>query len=67
MPGSITPPYVFMLVCAVLLVFCLLAGIPTRFGADARIRWIEPDALQAGETVTEQAMKIIENDGEETA
>ena len=39
----------------------------TWFGADARIRWIEPDALQAGETVTEQAMKIIENDGEETA
>ena len=39
----------------------------TWFGADARIRWIEPDALQAGETVTEQAMRIIENDGEETA
>lgn len=39
----------------------------TWFGADARIRWIEPDALQAGETVTEQAMKVIENDGEETA
>ena len=39
----------------------------TWFGADARIRWIEPDALQAGETVTEQAMTIIENDGEETA
>ena len=39
----------------------------TWFGADARIRWIEPDALLAGETVTEQAMKIIENDGEETA
>ena len=39
----------------------------TWFGADARIRWIEPDAQQAGETVTEQAMKIIENDGEETA
>ena len=39
----------------------------TWFGADARIRWIEPDALEAGETVTEQAMKIIENDGEETA
>ena len=39
----------------------------TWFGADARIRWIEPDALHAGETVTEQAMKIIENDGEETA
>ena len=39
----------------------------TWFGADARIRWIEPDALQAGEPVTEQAMKIIENDGEETA
>ena len=39
----------------------------TWFGADARIRWIEPDALQAGETVTEQAMRIIENVGEETA
>ena len=39
----------------------------TWFGADARIRWIEPDALQAGETVTEQAMRIIENYGEETA
>ena len=39
----------------------------TWFGADARIRWIEPDALQAGETVTEQAMRIIQNDGEETA
>ncbi|MDD7555740.1 hypothetical protein [Ruminococcus sp.] len=26
-----------MLVWAVLLVFCLLAGIPTRFGADARM------------------------------
>lgn len=39
----------------------------TWFGADARIRWIEPDALQAGGTVTEQAMRIIENDGEETA
>ena len=39
----------------------------TWFGADARIRWIEPDALQAGATVTEQAMRIIENDGEETA
>ena len=39
----------------------------TWFGADARIRWIEPDALQAGETVTEQAMRNIENDGEETA
>ena len=39
----------------------------TWFGADARIRWMEPDALQAGETVTEQAMRIIENDGEETA
>ena len=39
----------------------------TWFGADARIRWIEPDALQAGDTVTEQAMRIIQNDGEETA
>ena len=39
----------------------------TWFGADARIRWIEPDAQQAGETVTEQAMRIIQNDGEETA
>ena len=39
----------------------------TWFGADARIRWIEPDAQQAGETVTEQAMRVIQNDGEETA
>ena len=39
----------------------------TWFGADARIRWIEPRALQAGETVAGQAMTVIENDGGETA
>ena len=46
MPGSITPPYVFMLVWAVLLVFCLLAGVPTRLGADARMLSADYELVQ---------------------
>lgn len=34
----------------------------TWFGADKRVHWIEPDALQNGKTVQDKAMEILEKE-----